>query len=239
MRPAGVGINLLPHAVRELDALGLLDRLSAQAIAPATLGYFAKNGARDLERAARRSRPATRGRNSRSTVASSIASCSRRSAERLGADRITLGHRLVDVDAATTTRRPRRSPDHAESTVAGPSGAVVAADGIHSAARAQFYPDQGPPKWSGALLWRGVVEREPVLDGRTMIWIGHPAQKFVGYPIADLAATVAQAFNFIAELRVPTTPTLADARTGTAPATSPTSCPRSRTGASTGSTCRR
>jgi len=37
IRPLGVGINLLPHAVRELDALGLLEQLTAQAVAPALL----------------------------------------------------------------------------------------------------------------------------------------------------------------------------------------------------------
>ncbi|HXN63030.1 MAG TPA: FAD-dependent monooxygenase, partial [Acidimicrobiales bacterium] len=79
---------------------------------------------------------------------------------------------------------------------------VVAADGIHSAARRQRYPDEGPPRWNGALLWRGIAEIDPVLDGRTMIWAGHPDQKFVGYPIADLQDG-RQAFNFVAELRRP------------------------------------
>ena len=36
----GVGINLLPHATRELDALGVLDALSDVAIQPTTLRYF-------------------------------------------------------------------------------------------------------------------------------------------------------------------------------------------------------
>ena len=79
---------------------------------------------------------------------------------------------------------------------------VVAADGIHSAARAARYPDEGPLKWNGSLLWRGVAEIDRVLDGRTMVWAGHPEQKFVGYPIADLPDG-RQAFNFIAELRRP------------------------------------
>ena len=80
--------------------------------------------------------------------------------------------------------------------------AVVAADGIHSAARAQRYPAEGRPRWSGSLLWRGIAEVEPVLDGRSMIWAGHRDQKFVGYPIADLPDG-RQAFNFVAELRRP------------------------------------
>ena len=79
---------------------------------------------------------------------------------------------------------------------------VVAADGIHSAARRQRYPDEGPVRWNGSLLWRGVAEVAPVLDGRTMIWAGHPEQKFVGYPIAD-RPDGRQAFNFVAELRRP------------------------------------
>jgi 2-polyprenyl-6-methoxyphenol hydroxylase-like FAD-dependent oxidoreductase len=47
-----------------------------------------------------------------------------------------------------------------------------------------------------------VAEIDRVLDGRTMVWAGHPEQKFVGYPIADLP-NGRQAFNFIAELRRP------------------------------------
>jgi 2-polyprenyl-6-methoxyphenol hydroxylase-like FAD-dependent oxidoreductase len=79
---------------------------------------------------------------------------------------------------------------------------LVAADGIHSAARAQRYPDEGPLLWNGSLLWRGVAEIPRVLDGRTMVWAGHPEQKFVGYPIAERPDGT-QSFNFIAELRRP------------------------------------
>ncbi|HEY6429713.1 MAG TPA: FAD-dependent monooxygenase, partial [Acidimicrobiales bacterium] len=71
-----------------------------------------------------------------------------------------------------------------------------------SAARAERYPDEGPLLWNGSLLWRGVAEVPPVLDGRTMVWAGHPEQKFVGYPIAD-GPDGRQVFNFIAELRRP------------------------------------
>jgi hypothetical protein len=40
----GVGINLLPHAVRELDALGLATDLAANGLTPTTLAYFTKRG---------------------------------------------------------------------------------------------------------------------------------------------------------------------------------------------------
>ena len=61
---------------------------------------------------------------------------------------------------------------------------------------------EGPALWDGFLPWRGVTEMEPVTDGRTMIWAGHPEQKFVGYPIADSTGG-GKVFNFIAERRRP------------------------------------
>ncbi|MDT5101549.1 MAG: 5-methylphenazine-carboxylate 1-monooxygenase [Mycobacterium sp.] len=39
-RPLGVGINLLPHAVRELHALGLGEELSRIAVAPGAISYY-------------------------------------------------------------------------------------------------------------------------------------------------------------------------------------------------------
>src|SRR5690349_10355492 len=44
MRALGVGLNLLPHAVRELTILGLGDRLAAAGVATAELAYFNKFG---------------------------------------------------------------------------------------------------------------------------------------------------------------------------------------------------
>ena len=75
LRPLGVGINLLPHAVRELDALGLLHDLRAQAIAPSVLVYCTKRG-QEIWREPRGSPPATPGHSSRS-----IAACCRRCSE--------------------------------------------------------------------------------------------------------------------------------------------------------------
>ncbi|GGK98288.1 hypothetical protein Ppa06_57140 [Planomonospora parontospora subsp. parontospora] len=44
IRPLGVGINLLPHAVRELTELGLGDRLAKIGVATAELAYFNRYG---------------------------------------------------------------------------------------------------------------------------------------------------------------------------------------------------
>jgi 2-polyprenyl-6-methoxyphenol hydroxylase-like FAD-dependent oxidoreductase len=196
----GVGINLLPHAVRELDALGLLATLEAESVAPATLAYFTKRGEPIWDeprgRAAGYAWPQLsihRGTLQRILLDAAL--------ERLGPDRIHTGRHFVGVDhddrgvvARFTTR--------GDGTITTATGSLlVAADGIHSVMRSARYPDEGMPKWNGAMLWRGLAEAPPVLGGRTMIWAGHPDQKFVGYPIADLPDG-RQLFNFIAEFRM-------------------------------------
>src|SRR4029450_6306267 len=44
LKPLGVGINVLPHAVRELIELGLLDQLGASGVRTKELACFSKNG---------------------------------------------------------------------------------------------------------------------------------------------------------------------------------------------------
>jgi 2-polyprenyl-6-methoxyphenol hydroxylase-like FAD-dependent oxidoreductase len=195
VRALGVGINLLPHAVRELDALGLLDAVADSAVAPDLLRYATRRGqeiwSEPRGRAAGYPWPQLsvhRGVLQQVLLSAFL--------DRVGPGHRHLGHRLVEVDERGTHPAAVFDGARVEAEV------VVAADGIHSAARAQRYPDEGPALWNGALLWRGLAEIDPVLNGRTMVWAGHPEQKFVGYPIADLADG-RQAFNFIAELRRP------------------------------------
>lgn len=116
--------------------------------------------------------------------------------DRMGADALHLGRRFIRA----LDRRGSCVVEFDDGEVE--ADFIVAADGIHSTARAQHYPTEGPLLWNGSLLWRGVADVAPVLDGRTMIWAGHPEQKFVGYPIADLPDG-RQQLNFIAELHLP------------------------------------
>jgi len=195
----GVGINLLPHATRELDALGVLDALRAHAVEPESLLYCTKRG-QEIWREPRGlaagypwpQLSVHRGRLQQVLLDALV--------ERIGPGRLHLGARLVatdDTGAGLFADGTRVRAD-----------LVIAADGIHSAARRERYPDEGPPQWNGALLWRGVVDTEPVLDGCTMVWAGHPDQKFVAYPIAHLPGG-RQTLNFIAELRRPDSDLLA------------------------------
>jgi 5-methylphenazine-1-carboxylate 1-monooxygenase len=196
----GVGINLLPHAVRELEVLGVLDELIEQGVTPEKLGYYTKRGEEIWHEA--RGRAAGyrwpqlsihRGVLQQTLLAAVI--------DRLGADRVHVGHHLTGFEqtdgSATAIFVDRRSGRE----LARPSAdVVIACDGIHSQARKQLYPNEGPPIWSGAKLWRGLAEGPRMLDGRSQVWAGHRNQKFVAYPIRDLPDD-RQQINFIAELR--------------------------------------
>ena len=201
MRPLGVGINLLPHAVRELDALELLAPLLARAVAPATLAYYSHRGQEIWRepRGAAAGYPWPQLSIHRGALQEVLLDAF---VDRVGIDHLHLGHRLRGVESDADRARATFAIDGRGDEVGVTADAVIAADGIHSAARSQRHPLEGPPRWNGSLLWRGIAELDPVLDGRTMIWAGHRDQKFVGYPIADLPDG-RQAFNFIAELHRP------------------------------------
>jgi 2-polyprenyl-6-methoxyphenol hydroxylase-like FAD-dependent oxidoreductase len=80
---------------------------------------------------------------------------------------------------------------------------LIGADGIHSTVRRSLAPDEGPPRFSGCMLWRAITEADRFIDGRTMVWAGHASQKFVAYPISATTAKTGRAtINWIAELRV-------------------------------------
>jgi 5-methylphenazine-1-carboxylate 1-monooxygenase len=195
LRPLGVGINLLPHAVRELDALGLLDELNARSVAPTQLVYCTRRGQEIWreQRGLAAGYPWPQISLHRGVLQEILLEAV---LDRVGRDALHLGQSLVRVEQAAGHPVGVFEGGPVEADV------LIAADGIHSVARAQRYPEEGPPLWNGSLLWRGVAEIEPVLDGRSMIWAGHPDQKFVGYPIANLPDG-RQLFNFIAELRQP------------------------------------
>jgi len=197
IQPLGVGINTLPHAVRELTELGLGDQLAANAIATAELAYFSKRG----QRIWTEPRGIAAGYNwpqfsiHRGTLQKILLEEVRR---RLGPDSVATGHHLAAWEETATgirahfvNRRTGAPATSAEGTL------LIAADGIHSAARARLYPDEGPPIWNGAILWRGVTQATPYLTGRTMIMAGHEFQKFVAYPIGPTT------INWIAERKFP------------------------------------
>jgi 2-polyprenyl-6-methoxyphenol hydroxylase-like FAD-dependent oxidoreductase len=199
-RSLGVGINLLPHAVRELFDLGLREALTETAIPTAELAYYNKHG----QRIWTETRGLEAGYNwpqfsiHRGALQLILLQAAR---ARLGPDRILTGHHLVGwedfgagvrarfIDRGTNIRLPDAEDD-----------LLIGADGIHSVVRRMLYPDEGPPIWNGAILWRGTTRGRPFLTGRSMIMAGHEFQKFVAYPISRSAAERGEAeINWIAE----------------------------------------
>ena len=193
----GVGINLLPHAMRELTELGLADRISALGVAPAALTYFNRHGQliwsepRGLEAGYRWPQQSVhRGRLQLELLAAVR--------ERLG-DVVHTDHRLVDIVQGADADVARFATTGDEVEV--PADMIVAADGIHSAVRALHNPDDGDPAWSGLTLWRGTAVIPSYLDGRTMVMCGDGEQKFVAYPLSAPDAAGRARVNFIAERR--------------------------------------
>jgi 2-polyprenyl-6-methoxyphenol hydroxylase-like FAD-dependent oxidoreductase len=199
IQPLGVGINVLPHATKELEDLGLLPALEAAGILTREVVYATRRG--DVIWREPRGRFAgyrwPQVSIHRGTLQMLLYDAVR---ERLGNDAVVPGHEAVDV-----TQSGSRATVHFRRRGAGaplPSAtgdAVVVADGIHSALRARFYPQEGPPRWGGMTLWRGTTVAQPVLTGATMVISGNARTKFVCYPIRDLGDG-RQLINWIADV---------------------------------------
>lgn len=203
MKPLGVGINLLPHASQQLCALGLENLLAENAIETSTLKYVNKFGqdiwSEPRGRAAGYDAPQFsihRGQLQMTLLEQAIA--------RLGADHVHQGHAFVSFEQVADQVISTFSRADGAANVEVRSDLLIGADGIHSAVRKFMYPNGDQPKFSGRMLWRGVTEAEPYLDGRSMFMAGHQDQKFVCYPISEpLRKRGRSLINWIAELKVP------------------------------------
>jgi 2-polyprenyl-6-methoxyphenol hydroxylase-like FAD-dependent oxidoreductase len=202
LEPLGVGINLLPHAMRELTELGLLEDLRRIGVEIEDLSYLTKHGKsiwgepRGLKAGYQWPQIAIhRGELQMMLV--------RKVQARLGMDAIVFGHTLNAVKTSdqgvTATFIDRRT---GQVLIERKADLLVGADGIHSAVRKVFYPNEGPPKWNHRVLWRSTTKTGKVLGGRSMLWAGHARQKFVAYPIKYDPATGETLLNWICELKL-------------------------------------
>lgn len=184
LRPLGVGINLLPHAVRELTELGLGPALEATGIATAEQAHFDRHGNLIW------SEP--RGRGLGYTWPQYSIHRGELQMILLAAVRERLGEHAVRTSATVTgfteragavevqlSSRPNEPPVPVMADV------LIGADGLYSAVRAQLHPDEPAPRWNGVLMWRGITEGTPFLSGASVAIVGSTnSVKFVAYPIA-------------------------------------------------------
>jgi len=206
LRPLGVGINVLPHAVRELVELGLMDKLDASGVRTKELAYFSKRGQpiwsepRGLDAGYKWPQFSIH-RGILQQILLDTAT------ERLGEQNILTSHHL---SAWSETPNGVRA-EFIDRVTGKPAGShegslLIAADGIHSAVREKLYPNEGPPIWNGRILWRGITAGNAFLSGRTMIMAGHEILKFVCYPISkEPDASGKLQINWIAERHMPPT----------------------------------
>jgi len=197
----GVGINLQPNAVRELVELGLGEALAAVGIETSELHYYNKFGqliwTEPRGRAAGYKWPQysiNRG-DLHQVLLDAVH-------QRLGAQRVHTGHQFVSF-TQDGQRVTASFVDRATGEALPPyyGTALVGADGIHSKVRRQLYPDEGAPVSSGRIQWRGVIEAEPFLDGRTQVTIGSSQRRAVIYPMSrKVAKTGKSQINWITVL---------------------------------------
>lgn len=178
LKPIGVGINLLPHAVRELDALGLRAELKSISVAPQAIAYYDGTG-RHLF-----SEP--RGVAGGHTHPQLSVHRGRLQELLLTEVRSRLGADAVRPDCALTGFTSAESCVIAHTARGGlPASVLVGADGINSVVRSLLHPGPDPLLWSGVTMYRGAARFPPVLDGATMAIVQDAGRQLVVYPIGD------------------------------------------------------
>ncbi len=138
IRELGVGITLLPHAMRELTALGLGEKIAAAAIETEESAFFNRFGQRIYSEARGRAAgyPFPEYGIHRGRLHMLLYDQVR---ARLGPQAVVTGHRFVTLDQdadGVTLHFQNETGDDASVR----AGAVVACDGVNSSVRRLYYP---------------------------------------------------------------------------------------------------
>ncbi|MGX1309459.1 2-polyprenyl-6-methoxyphenol hydroxylase-like FAD-dependent oxidoreductase [Amorphus suaedae] len=177
----GVGINLMPQAIATFSEIGLLDDIEAEGIAPEHLYYRTFSGltAWDEPRGRAAGLPVPQISVHRGRLQAILhRALEARKPGTVHTDREFVGYEET-ADGVTATFR---STDGTMHTATG--DALIGADGIHSALRRILFPDEGPPRWSGRVMWRGTADWPAFGDGKTFVISGSIDTRLVLFPIA-------------------------------------------------------
>ena len=206
IKPLGVGITLLPHAMREFSALGLGDELLKAGIENRECCFFNRFGQLIYreERGKFAGYPFPEVGIHRGNLHVILHQAVQK---RLGPDAVFTDCECVGVDQderSATVHFKQTSTGKGRDSVR--ADVVIACDGINSALRRQFYPND-KIAFSGINTWRGVTRRKPILGGRTYMRVGSILTgKMVIYPIVDdVDGKGNQLINWMAEIKRDTT----------------------------------
>jgi 2-polyprenyl-6-methoxyphenol hydroxylase-like FAD-dependent oxidoreductase len=196
--PLGVGINVLPHGVRVLTELGLADALADVAVETRAIEYRTRDGR--LIHSDPRGRHAGMPFPQLSIHRGNLhAVLYRTLLERHGEGAIRCGLRLAGFERRGDTVHAVFDDRRQGGEFRIDAEALVGADGVLSAVRATLRPDEGPPRGSGILMYRGLTWAKPMLDGRTMVIAGTHEHKVVLYPVRAPRRDGLQLLNWVAE----------------------------------------
>ena len=202
LKPLGVGINLQPNAVRELFDLGFTTAdLDGIGIATREWALVGRNG-RDIYSEPRGLAAGYRWPQYSVHRGQLQMLLWRAVQQRLGPEAVRLGQRVVgyaqDDEGVSALIESR---DGTRQSLRG--RLLVAADGLHSAVRAQMHPRQPPIHWGGAIMWRGTTPGRPIRTGASFVGLGSARHRVVLYPISPAdPATGLATINWIAEITV-------------------------------------
>ncbi|MDX2294551.1 MULTISPECIES: FAD-dependent monooxygenase [Streptomyces] len=195
-RPPGFGLNVLPNAVRELAELGLLDALRHHAVQTRELVLCTPAG-RLVWREDRGLSAGYRWPQLSVSHARLHAVLEAEVRHRLGDRALVTGARFTGLDDGPGGTRAVFA-DEGGGTRGVETDVLVGADGIHSAVRASFYPDEGPPPGNGVTMHRGTVWAPGFLTGASMTVLGDDRRRLVLYPIDRDEATGRCLVNWVA-----------------------------------------
>jgi 2-polyprenyl-6-methoxyphenol hydroxylase-like FAD-dependent oxidoreductase len=202
IKPLGVGITLLPHAMREFSALGLGEELLAAGIENRKSCFFNRFGQliyrEDRGKFAGYQYPEVGIHRGKLHVILYNAVKTN-----LGADAVVTDCEATAVeqdDAGATVHFKRNSTGEKRDSVR--ADVAIDCEGVNSAIRRQFYPND-KIAFSGINTWRGVTRHKPINGGRTYMRVGSiNTGKMVIYPIVDnIDGNGDQLINWMAEIK--------------------------------------
>lgn len=203
IKEIGVGITLLPHAMRELAELGLQDALEAVGIENLESVFYTQHGQYVYKEARGRHAGYTlpeigihRGKLHRILFDATVS--------RLGADKVHTGMRCSAFSQNDNGVEIEFSNAHTQTSLKVQAQIAVACDGVNSVMRTQMHP-QDALCFAGINTWRGVTVHPPILTGKSYLRIGTvEVGKMVIYPIIDnVDGKGNQLINWVAELQKP------------------------------------